>query len=194
MKYYIIFGPPGAGKGTQSYLLVEKFKLKHISTGDLLRKEIENKTELGQLAKSIIDKGQLVDDNIVLEMIKKEICFDPGVITGYIFDGYPRNLDQAKAFDNLLSASGKKVDAVISLVIDDEVIIKRIQHRAQIEDRTDDMDFATIQNRILTYHRKTEPLIAYYKEKGNYFPVNGEAEIEENFLEICKIINKIHNE
>lgn len=194
MKYYIIFGPPGAGKGTQSYLLADKFNLKHISTGDLLRREIERKTDLGKLAKSLIDKGQFVDDSIVLEMIKQQICFTPGEISGYIFDGYPRNIDQAKALDDLLTAYGKKVDAVISLVVDDKLIIQRIQHRAKIEDRADDMDLETIKCRIRTYHKKTEPLISYYKERDKYFPVNGEGEIEENFLEICKIINKINNE
>lgn len=194
MKYYIIFGPPGAGKGTQSYLLAEQFKLKHISTGELLRKELEQKTELGLLAKSIMESGQLVDDNTILEIMKKEICADNEEVKGFILDGFPRNLYQAKALDKLLITSGRKVDAVISLEINDDLAIKRIQHRAQIEDRKDDMDFETVRNRILTYHKKTEPLIAYYKERGKYFPVNGGSDIEKNFLDICEIINKINNE
>ncbi len=194
MKYYIIFGPPGAGKGTQSYLLAEKFCLRHISTGELLRKEIEKKSELGLLAKSIIDKGCLIDDATVLEMIRKEIFANKPDVSGFILDGFPRTIEQAIALDKLLTSLGRKVDAVISLEIDDDVMIKRIQNRAKIEDRVDDMDFETIQNRIKTYHRKTEPLIKYYTEKGNYFPVNGESSIEEGFHDICKIINKINNE
>ncbi|MEN6618990.1 MAG: adenylate kinase [Rikenellaceae bacterium] len=193
MKYYIIFGPPGAGKGTQSNLLVEKYNLKHISTGELLRKEIEQKTELGLIARSIIESGGLVDDATILKMIRKEIFANKADVAGFIFDGFPRNLEQAKALDNFLSSLGRKVDAVISLEIDDDVMIKRIQHRAKIEDREDDMDFKTIQNRIITYHKKTEPLIKYYKEKGRYFPVNGESAIEEGFNDICKIINRLIN-
>jgi adenylate kinase len=195
MKYYIIFGPPGAGKGTQSYLLAEKYKLKHISTGELLRDEIDRKTDLGLIAKKIIEGGNLVDDSIVLEMISKEICIPRNnEIEGFILDGFPRNINQAIELDKILSEVGKKVDGVISLEINDDFIIRRIQHRAKIEDRPDDMDFETIQKRIFTYHKKTEPLIAYYKERGKYFPVNGELTIEENFLDICEIINKINNE
>lgn len=194
MKYYIIFGPPGAGKGTQSVLLAEKFNLKHISTGELLRNELEQKTELGLYAKSIMESGQLVDDETVIAIIKKAVNISEGEVTGFIFDGFPRTLDQAVALDKLLETLGKKIDAVIFLEIEEELMITRIQRRALIEDRKDDADIATIRNRIATYHKKTEPLIAYYKGRGKYFPVRGDSGIEENFLELCKIINQVHNE
>jgi len=194
MKYYIIFGPPGAGKGTQSSLLAEKYKLKHISTGELLRNELEQKTELGLYAKSIMESGKLVDDHLVLEILKKAITNKEGEVTGFIFDGYPRNLEQAKALDALLTSLEKNIDAVIFLEINEDLMVKRIQHRAQIENRKDDADIATIKNRIATYYKMTQPLIDYYKTRGKYFSVRGDSVIEDGFRDLCKIINLMHNE
>jgi len=192
MKYYIIFGPPGAGKGTQSALLAGKYKLTHISTGDLLRKEIDSKSVLGLKVKAIIENGKFVDDATILEMINNVITSQSPDIKGYILDGYPRTIPQAEALDKILEERNQKVAAVISLEIDEEVIFQRIAHRARIEDRKDDMERATIENRIVQYHRKTEPLIAYYKERGKYYPVNGNKNVEENFNEICSIIDNIN--
>lgn len=191
MKYYIIFGPPGAGKGTQSVLLAEKYSLTHISTGELLRKEIESKSELGLKVKAIIENGRLVDDSTILELLNKVISETQNGNKGYILDGYPRTIPQAEALDKILEAKGQKITAVISLEIDEEVIFQRIALRAQLEERKDDMDRATIENRISQYHRKTEPLISYYKEGGRYFQVDGNKSIDDNFRDICDILDKI---
>lgn len=185
MKYYILFGPPGAGKGTQAKFIVEKFKLMHISTGDLLRKEMAAGTPLGLQAKQLIEGGNLVPDEVVVGMIKSTFASNKDV-NGFLLDGFPRTIAQAEKLDQMLGEQGEKVDKVISLAIKDETIFKRIANRALIEGRKDDADPATIQNRIDTYHQKTEPLIGYYKEKGNYCEIPGEQTIEEVFSCICK--------
>lgn len=189
MRYYIIFGPPGAGKGTQSALIAKKYNFKHISTGALLRQEIEKRSEIGIIAKAVIEKGEFVSDEIVIEMVRKVLCNKEESIEGYILDGFPRTINQAVALDNVLESCGEKINAVLALVTDDEVNIKRIQHRANIEGRKDDADFETISNRIRTYHKVTEPLITYYKSQKKYKPVSGELTVEENFRDICKIID-----
>jgi len=194
MKYYIIFGPPGAGKGTHSELLVKKYLLLHISTGDVLRREIRDKSDIGLKAKSLMDRGELVDDATVLGLIVREISFNGEGCRGVILDGYPRNVQQAQALEALLAKAGDKVEAVISLVVDDDIMVQRIHKRAQIENRRDDLDKETIMNRIKTYHTYTEPLIAYYKSKGYYYPVDGSTSIEDGFKNICSIIDSINNE
>ncbi len=180
MKYFLLFGPPGAGKGTQAKLMVEKFNLHHVSTGELLRKEIAKGTELGMLAKSIIDKGGLVDDSIVVGMIENEIANNTEV-SGFLFDGFPRTTTQAVILDEMLAKGGKGIDKVISFIIDDKLVFERIQSRANIEGRKDDADPATIQNRIDTYHAKTEPLIEFYTKQGKYNEICGVGTIEEIF-------------
>jgi len=189
MKYYIIFGPPGAGKGTQSVLIAKKYNFKHISTGALLRQEIEKRSEIGIIAKAVIEKGEFVSDDIVIEMVRKVLCNNEDSIKGYILDGFPRTLNQAVELDKVLESLGEKISSVLALVTDDEVNIRRIQHRANIEGRKDDADFDTIRNRIRTYHKVTEPLITYYKSQKKYKPVSGELSVEENFRDICKIID-----
>lgn len=183
MKYYLLFGPPGAGKGTQAKLMVEKFNLHHVSTGDLLRKEIAKGSELGLKAKALIDNGHFVDDSIVVGMIESEIATNQGV-NGFIFDGFPRTTAQAEILDQMLAKNNQAVDKVISIIIDDKMVFERIQHRANIEGRKDDADPKTIQNRIDTYHAKTEPLIEYYKPQGKYNEICGEGTIEEIFGKI----------
>lgn len=193
MSYLLIFGPPGAGKGTQSKMIAEKYNYKHISTGQLLRQEIEKETEIGKIIRNIIEKGEFVGDSLVLDIVNQEICSRKSDIEGYIFDGFPRNLNQAIAFDNMLESYGKKINAVLSLIVEENLVIERIQHRAKIEGRLDDADFDTIQKRIVTYHKVTEPLITYYKSQKKYFPVNGGKAVEKSFKDICKIIDKLKN-
>lgn len=192
MKYFIIFGPPGAGKGTQSYLLTERFNLKHVSTGQLLRDEFAKGTEVGIISKAIIDGGNFVDDSVVMDMISHQICnAEPGV-KGFIFDGFPRTIAQAEAFDALLTkCKESEVSGVLALEVADAVIVERIQKRASIEGRKDDSSIETILKRIRTYHNKTEPLIAYYKKRGKYFSIRGELSVEEIFANICNIIEGI---
>ena len=174
MKYYILFGPPGAGKGTQSGAMVENYNLKHLSTGELLRAEIAAGTELGLKAKSLIDAGSLVPDEVVEGMIETQFNTVKGV-EGFLLDGFPRTIAQAEALDAMLAKRGEEVTAVISLMIPDDMIRTRIAGRALVEGRADDAKEETINNRIATYHEKTEPLIDYYKKAGKYHEVDGDG-------------------
>ena len=187
MKFYLLFGPPGAGKGTQAKLLVEKYNFHHVSTGDLLRKEIAKGSELGLRAKELIDAGNFVDDATVVGMIENEIKTNP-MVNGFLFDGFPRTVAQAEILDSMLAKQGKAVDKVISIIISDEMVFERISHRANIEGRKDDADPKIIQNRIDTYHAKTEPIIEYYKPQGKYNEICGEGTVEEIFNKIAEAL------
>jgi adenylate kinase len=191
MKYYILFGPPGAGKGTHAGAVAQKYNLKHISTGELLRAEIAAGTELGRQAKTLIDAGSLVPDSVVEGMIESAFDTIKGV-DGFLLDGFPRNLTQARDLDEILAKRDESVTGVVSLMIEDETIRKRIAHRAAIEGRADDASEATINNRIQTYHAQTEPLIAYYKEAGKYYEadVNG-WDIETNRARVLAVMEQI---
>ena len=169
MKYYILFGPPGAGKGTQATAMVERYNLRHLSTGELLRKEIAEGTELGLKAKSLIDAGSLVPDEVVEGMIDNAFKTTEGV-SGFLLDGFPRTIAQAEALDKMLAASGEEVTSVISIMI---------RHRAAIEGRADDASDETVNNRIRTYHEKTEPLVDFYRKAGKYVEIDGTGTIEE---------------
>ncbi len=191
MKYYILFGPPGAGKGTHAVAVREKYNLCHISTGELLRAEISAGTELGKQAKSLIDKGMLVPDEVVEGMIASKFDTVTGV-EGFLLDGFPRTLGQAEDLDQILSQRGHKVDAVISLMISDDMVKQRIAHRAVIEGRADDASEETINNRIRTYHNQTEPLIDYYKSQGKYHEVPADAStIEENRQRVLNLVESL---
>ena len=190
MKYYILFGPPGAGKGTHASAIAEKYNLKHLSTGELLRAEIAAGTELGKQAKSLIEAGALVPDSVVEGMI--ETAFDTiKGFDGFLLDGFPRNISQAEDLDKILSKRGEQVTAVVSIMIPDELIRKRIAHRAAIEGRADDASDETINNRIKTYHTQTEPLIDFYKKQGKYGEVTTDAaEIEENRARVLSLMER----
>ena len=189
MKYYILFGPPGAGKGTQATAMVEKYKLHHISTGALLRKEIAAGTELGLKAKSLIDAGSLVPDEVVEGMIESEFKTVKGV-EGFLLDGFPRTIAQAEALDEILAKTSEEVTAVVSIMIPDEMIIERISGRAAVEGRADDANIETIKNRIATYHNQTEPEIAYYQKAGKYFEIDGVGTIDEVRERIISLVDK----
>ena len=178
MKYYILFGPPGAGKGTQATSMVENYNLHHISTGALLRKEIAAGTELGVLAKSLIEKGNLVPDEVVVEMIENVFKTVRGV-DGFLLDGFPRTLPQAAALDEMLAKTSESVTATVSIMIPDEVVMERIKGRALKEGRADDASEEIINTRIATYHAQTEPLIDYYIKAGKYHEADGVGSIEE---------------
>ena len=158
MKTYILFGPPGAGKGTHAGAIAEKYNLRHISTGALLREEIAAGSELGKQAKALIDAGELVPDAVVEGMIENAFDTVKGV-DGFLLDGFPRNLQQAADLDAILAKRGEAVTAVVALMIPDEMIYTRIQGRALIEGRADDASDEVISNRIKTYHTQTEALI-----------------------------------
>ena len=191
MKYYILFGPPGAGKGTHASAIAEKYNLKHISTGELLRAEIAAGSELGKEAKKLIDAGSLVPDAVVEGMIESAFDTIKGV-DGFLLDGFPRNLAQAADLNAILAKRGEEITGVIGIMISDEVVRKRIAHRAAIEGRADDASDATITNRINTYHAQTEPLIAFYKEAGKYYECDGDqGDIADNRARVLALVETI---
>jgi len=189
MKYYILFGPPGAGKGTQASAMVEKYNLCHLSTGELLRSEIAAGTELGLKAKSLIEAGSLVPDEVVEGMIEAKFRSTTGV-DGFLLDGFPRTIAQAEALDAMLAKSSEKVTAVVSIMIPDAMIMERIKHRAAIEGRADDAKEEVVANRIKTYHDKTEPLVGYYTKAGRYHEINGIGTIDEVRGRIFDLMNQ----
>ncbi|MBO7604524.1 MAG: adenylate kinase [Bacteroidales bacterium] len=191
MKYYILFGPPGAGKGTHAGAIAQKYNLKHISTGELLRAEIAAGTPLGIQAKDLIAAGSLVPDEVVEGMI--ENAFNSiKEVDGFLLDGFPRTLAQAEALDKILAARGEKVNGVISIMIPDSLVYERIAGRAKIEGRADDASPEVIAHRIQTYHSQTEPLKEYYRAAGNYYEVAGyPGTIEENRNRVLALVETI---
>tara|TARA_A100001388_G_scaffold218135_1_gene168681 strand:- start:335 stop:907 length:573 start_codon:yes stop_codon:yes gene_type:complete len=185
----VIFGPPGAGKGTQSKNIVEKYKLYQLSTGDLLRKEIKNKTDLGLKISSIINSGELVSDKIVSDLIERFISNET-YKNKIIFDGYPRTLNQAKNLDNLLKKYNQKIDIVLKLSVTLATVKKRILERQIQENRTDDNEEVAVK-RYKTYENSSEPLLEYYKRSNLLKIINGEASITEINTEIGGLIESI---
>ncbi|MBQ0016831.1 MAG: adenylate kinase [Bacteroidales bacterium] len=184
MHNIVIFGAPGAGKGTQSDLLVEHFKLNHISTGDLLRKEIADQTELGKRIKSIMDAGSLVSDDIVVEMIDKAIASDT---QGILFDGFPRNVAQAETLDKLMAKHGRTISCMVSLDVPREELIRRMLERAKVSGRSDDNE-ETIKNRLKEYESKTLPVASYYEQQNKHIKINGVGDVKEISANIIKAI------
>jgi len=185
MKNLILFGPPGSGKGTQAAKLVEKYGLLHISTGDLFRSEMSQDTPLGIAAKNYIAKGQLVPDEVTIGMLRNRVISNPDV-PGYIFDGFPRNIAQCEALDELLSSLNQDIHRLLMLEVADQEIITRIISRGQSSGRSDDNDPAIIQHRIDVYKSETMPVFGYYAEKGKAFKMDGIGTIQHIFEALCR--------
>jgi adenylate kinase len=184
----ILFGPPGSGKGTQSLKISEKYKLAHISTGDIFRNEIRNFTELGLKVQSIIEKGELVPDELLIQILENALN-KYSDIKGYIFDGFPRTLRQAGFLDEVLSRMNEKVSVVIALDVDEQEIILRLLKRAQLEGRKDDTE-EVIRNRMSVYHSQTKPLMDFYADQGKFEVLHGVGSVEDIFDGICALVDK----
>lgn len=190
MYNIVLFGPPGAGKGTQSEKIIEKFNLTHISTGDLFRKHLSEGTELGKLAQRYMDEGNLVPDEVVIKMVEHKINSENST-NGYIFDGFPRTVAQAEALDQVLAKSGKQISGMILLEVDEDELINRITLRGKTSGRSDDQDLEKILNRIDVYKEETMPVATYYKNQGKLNNVRGVGSVENIFQNISEIIEKI---
>lgn len=193
MTNLVLFGKPGAGKGTQAAFLKDKYNLVHISTGDIFRFNIKNETKLGKLAQSYIEKGDLVPDEVTIQMLQEEVEKNPNA-EGFLFDGFPRTIAQAEVLDAFLSSKGMRIHGTLALEADDEVLIKRIVERGKVSGRADDQDEEKIKNRFVEYNEKTAPLIAYYKAQGKYHAVDGIGTVEEITVRLSKAIDQIKAE
>jgi adenylate kinase len=187
----VLLGAPGSGKGTQAVLLVEKLGLPHISTGVLLRSAAEAGTELGNKAKTVIDRGELVSDEIMLDLIKQRLSQDDAE-NGFILDGYPRNISQAKALDEILKHQGQTMDEVLHIDVDAKLVVKRIASRAAEEGRSDDSE-EVVRKRLRIYADQTAPLVDYYSAKGVLSRVLGNGTAEEVFQRIMSVLS-MHSE
>jgi len=190
MVNFLIFGPPGSGKGTQSVRLAEKFNLLHLSTGDMLRAEITAGTELGKKMSLIMSKGELVPDEVVIEMIAHKIDNSKGS-EGFLFDGFPRTVAQTVSLEKMLNDRGMKIDQMLVLDVDHDELVMRLIARAELSGRPDDKDPAVIENRIDVYKEKTEPIINYCNQKGLYQPVNGMGTIDDIFKRLSDYMKKL---
>ncbi len=190
MKNIVLFGPPGAGKGTQADVLKEKYDLKHISTGDVFRYNIKNETELGLLAKSFMDKGDLVPDKVTIDMLKAEVNKNPNV-KGFIFDGFPRTKSQAIALDEFLTEKNERINGMVALEVPEDLLVARLLERGKTSGRSDDQDESKIRNRFNEYNTKTAVLKDYYQEQGNYYGVNGVGTIEEITKRLSEVFDTL---
>lgn len=184
----ILFGPPGSGKGTQSERLIEKYGLVHLSTGNLLREEIANQTKLGLEAKSLMDKGQLVPDSVVIGMIEAALDANPQA-KGFLFDGFPRTVAQAEALDNLLQTKSSEIHSFIALEVSREELVSRLLNRGKTSGRSDDTNEEIIRARIIEYENKTAPVAGYYHQQGKVEHIKGEGSIDQIFESLCRQID-----
>jgi len=189
MLNIVIFGAPGSGKGTQSERLIKEFGLDHISTGDVLRKEIKEESELGKIASEYINKGQLVPDELIVDMLAKVLDQKEGT-NGVIFDGFPRTIPQAIALKKMLNERNTDVTVMINLHVEEEELIKRLLERGKVSGRSDD-NLETIQSRLEVYHNQTAPLADYYIEEGKHVIIKGEGTVDDIFEKIKEALNEI---
>jgi len=189
MVNFLIFGPPGSGKGTQSVRLAEKFNLVHLSTGDMLRAEITAGTDLGKKMSSIMATGELVPDEVVIEMIAAKIDKTKNS-AGFLFDGFPRTVGQTIELEKMLGKRGMKIDRMLVLDVEHDELVKRLNARAELSGRPDDKDPTVVENRISVYKSKTEPIINYCREKKLYQPVNGMGTIDDIFVRLSDHMKK----
>lgn len=190
MLNVVIFGAPGSGKGTQSELIIKKYGLFHISTGDVLRGEIKNGTELGNTAKGFIEKGQLVPDSLIIDMLANVLDSNPATKDGVIFDGFPRTIPQAEALNVMLKERGTQVSIVIGLDVEESELIDRLLKRGQISGRSDD-NYETIKSRLDVYNNQTSPLKDFYIKEGKYADIQGMGSVEDIFGRIEKAIDAL---
>lgn len=189
----ILFGPPGSGKGTQSEKLIAKYNLKHISTGELLRSEIARQTKLGIEAKILMDKGNLVPDDVVIGMIEEALDNNP-TVEGVLFDGFPRTAVQANALDGLLGNKNCEIDIMLALHVSEDELVKRLLHRGVTSGRPDDIDESIIRSRLVEYHNKTAVVAEHYKQFDKFISVKGEGGIDEVFHRLCIEIDRLKKE
>jgi len=190
MLNLVLFGPPGAGKGTQANLLIEKYNLVHLSTGDILRGEIAAGTKLGLEAKSLMDRGDLVPDEVVIGMISSKLDNNPDA-NGFIFDGFPRTAAQATTLDNLLEEKETSISAMLSLKVEDEELIRRLLSRGEDSGRADDQDKSIIANRINEYNNKTAPLKDFYASQNKLSEIEGLGSVEDIAQKLNAVIDSI---
>ena len=190
MLNLVLFGPPGAGKGTQASRLVEKYHLVHLSTGDIFRSNIKEGTDLGQLAKSYIDKGALVPDEVTIGMLEAEVNSNSNA-KGFIFDGFPRTSAQDEALDAFLSSKGTEVSSMLALEVDENELITRLLERGKSSGRADDQDTSIIKNRIQVYEDETAVLKTYYANQNKFIGIEGVGSIESITLGLCKAIDTL---
>ena len=186
----VLFGKPGAGKGTQAQFLKEKYNLTHLSTGDIFRYNIKNDTDLGQLAKTFMDKGDLVPDEVTIQMLQSEVDKNPKS-AGFLFDGFPRTLAQANALDNFLRSKGQSITATIALEADDTILVERLLNRGKTSGRPDDQDEEKIRNRYDEYNQKTAPLMHYYKDQGKFHEVDGIGRVAEVTQRLTRVFDEL---
>ena len=186
----VIFGKPGSGKGTQAKFIKEKYNLYHISTGDLFRKNISNQTKLGIEAKSYLDNGDLVPDSVTIKMLENEVLSNKEV-NGYIFDGFPRTLNQAESLDDFLSSINLKINATIALDVNEDELIKRLLDRGKTTNRSDDQDIEKIKNRFNEYNTKTSILINFYSKQDKFFLVDGKGSVNDITLRLFSLVDSL---
>ncbi|MSP85371.1 MAG: adenylate kinase [Flavobacteriaceae bacterium] len=186
----VLFGKPGAGKGTQAEFLKEKYNLTHLSTGDIFRFNIQNNTDLGKLAKSYMDNGDLVPDEVTIKMLQDTVEKNPNT-KGFLFDGFPRTLAQAKELDAFLATKNWEVTATIALEADDEILIQRLLERGKTSGRVDDQDEEKIRNRYQEYNEKTAPLIEFYITQNKFYTLNGIGSIQEITQRLSTVIEHL---